>query len=237
MKPNRLMKAAGLALMLLVFNQSAHAQFFKKLGKAVGKAATTVDKVSNSLSTDGQTASDTAKINWDKIPVYTARIVKVVDADGNPVLNEDGTPDYRVFLVNQFGEKRSPETVKAQIKIVNQRVLAILGKVGGGALLGALSKGAKGAAVGAAAGAVASADDIAIATKMKKSLRQQDKLLQAYEKNFTEEGKPVNATVDVKKLDGLNLTDDNASSMTAADIKKELEDEKFSATDLKEWDF
>lgn len=240
--------------MLFVSNLSANAQFFKKLGKAIEKTAKTVESTANALDevsktadatpstasslTDGGTAaaSDSVSIAWDKIPVFSAKRVNMTDENGNPVLLEDGTQDYRVLLVDQFGNKRSAQSVKAQIDIINQRVLAILAKVGLGAGIGALQNGLSGAAVGAGMGALASIDDISMAKKQKKSLKQQKILLAEYQKNFTEEGKPINAKVDPTKLEGLDLKEDNALSMTAADIKKELESEDFNSTDTSSWE-
>ena len=254
MKTTAIVKVITVASMLFVSNQSANAQFFKKLGKAIEKTAKTVESTANALDevskaadatpstasslTDSGTAaaSDSVSIAWDKIPVFSAKRVNMTDENGNPVLLEDGTQDYRVLLVDQFGNKRSAQSVKAQIDIINQRVLAILAKVGLGAGIGALQNGLSGAAVGAGMGALASIDDISMAKKQKKSLKQQKILLAEYQKNFTEEGKPINAKVDPTKLEGLDLKEDNALSMTAADIKKELESEDFNSTDTSSWE-
>lgn len=253
MKTTTIVKVVTVASMLFVSNQSANAQFFKKLGKAIEKTAKTVESTANaldevskaadatpstasSLTDSGTAASDSVSIAWDKIPVFSAKRVNMTDENGNPVLLEDGTQDYRVLLVDQFGNKRSAQSVKAQIDIINQRVLAILAKVGLGAGIGALQNGLSGAAVGAGMGALASIDDISMAKKQKKSLKQQKILLAEYQKNFTEEGKPINAKVDPTKLEGLDLKEDNALSMTAADIKKELESEDFNSTDTSSWE-
>ena len=254
MKTTTIVKVVTVTSMLFVSNLSANAQFFKKLGKAIEKTAKTVESTANALDevskaadatpstasslTDGGTAaaSDSISIAWDKIPVFSAKRVNMTDENGNPVLLEDGTQDYRVLLVDQFGNKRSAQSVKAQIDIINQRVLAILAKVGLGAGIGALQNGLSGAAVGAGMGALASIDDISMAKKQKKSLKQQKILLAEYQKNFTEEGKPINAKVDPTKLEGLDLKEDNALSMTAADIKKELESEDFNSTDTSSWE-
>lgn len=254
MKTTTIVKVVTVASMLFVSNQSANAQFFKKLGKAIEKTAQTVESTANALDevskaadatpstasslTDSGTAaaSDSVSIAWDKIPVFSAKRVNMTDENGNPVLLEDGTQDYRVLLVDQFGNKRSAQSVKAQIDIINQRVLAILAKVGLGAGIGALQNGLSGAAVGAGMGALASIDDISMAKKQKKSLKQQKILLAEYQKNFTEEGKPINAKVNPTKLEGLDLKEDNALSMTAADIKKELESEDFNSTDTSSWE-
>lgn len=254
MKTTTIVKVVTVTSILLVNNLSVNAQFFKKLGKAIEKTAKTVESTANALDevsksadatpstasslTDGGTAaaSDSVSIAWDKIPVFSAKRVNMTDENGNPVLLEDGTQDYRVLLVDQFGNKRSAQSVKAQIDIINQRVLAILAKVGLGAGIGALQNGLSGAAVGAGMGALASIDDISMAKKQKKSLKQQKILLAEYQKNFTEEGKPINAKVDPTKLEGLDLKEDNALSMTAADIKKELESEDFNSTDTSSWE-
>ena len=254
MKTTTIVKVVTVASMLFVSNQSANAQFFKKLGKAIEKTAKTVESTANaldevskaadatpstasSLTDDGTAASsDSVSIALDKIPVYTAKIVYEKDENGNPVLNEDGTKKYNVFLFDQFGNQRSAQSVQAQIDIINQRVLAILAKVGLGAGIGALQNGLSGAAVGAGMGALASIDDISMAKKQKKSLKQQRQLLAAYKQNFTEEGKPINAKVDPTKLAGLDLKEDNALSMTAADIKKELDSEDFNSTDTSSWE-
>lgn len=253
MKTTTIVKVVTVASMLFVSNQSANAQFFKKLGKAIEKTAKTVESTANaldevskaadatpstasSLTDSGTAAADSVSIAWDKIPVFSAKRVNMTDENGNPVLLEDGTQDYRVLLVDQFGNKRSAQSVKAQIDIINQRVLAILAKVGLGAGIGALQNGLSGAAVGAGMGALASIDDISMAKKQKKSLKQQKILLAEYQKNFTEEGKPINAKVDPTKLAGLDLKEDNALSMTAADIKKELDSEDFNSTDTSSWE-
>jgi hypothetical protein len=254
MKTTTIVKVVTVTSILFVNNLSVNAQFFKKLGKAIEKTAKTVESTANALDevskaadatpstasslTDGGTAaaSDSVSIAWDKIPVFSAKRVNMTDENGNPVLLEDGTQDYRVLLVDQFGNKRSAQSVKAQIDIINQRVLAILAKVGLGAGIGALQNGLSGAAVGAGMGALASIDDISMAKKQKKSLKQQKILLAEYQKNFTEEGKPINAKVDPTKLEGLDLKEDNALSMTAADIKKELESEDFNSTDTSSWE-
>lgn len=254
MKTTTIVKVVTVTSILFINNLSVNAQFFKKLGKAIEKTAKTVESTANALDevskaadatpstasslTDGGTAaaSDSVSIAWDKIPVFSAKRVNMTDENGNPVLLEDGTQDYRVLLVDQFGNKRSAQSVKAQIDIINQRVLAILAKVGLGAGIGALQNGLSGAAVGAGMGALASIDDISMAKKQKKSLKQQKILLAEYQKNFTEEGKPINAKVDPTKLEGLDLKEDNALSMTAADIKKELESEDFNSTDTSSWE-
>ncbi len=91
MKTTTIVKVVTVASMLFVSNQSANAQFFKKLGKAIEKTAKTVESTANALDevskaadatpstasslTDGGTAasSDSVSIAWDKIPVFSAQ--------------------------------------------------------------------------------------------------------------------------------------------------------------------
>lgn len=224
------------AVLLFTVSTQVSAQgFLKKISNAVEKVAATPVKESD--TTDTAVADSTAKIKWDAIPVYTLQQVIVTDAAGQPLLNEDGTSQIRVFLIDQFGNRRSKEAVKAQQKKLWEAVGKIAGKVGGGALVGGLLTGdVEGAVAGAATGAIASADDIEMALAQKKSLKQQKKLLEVYEKNFTDEGVPVDAKADLSKIKDLNLSEENTITQTAEEIKKELESEDFNTTDDTAWE-
>lgn len=228
---NLIVKSALAFALVFSANSTACAQgFLGKVKKATEKVTETTGNVVGK-----QDATNVTKINWENIPVFHTEKTVIVDDEGNPVLNQDGTQQVRVFLVDQNGHKRSSESVKAQIDAINDAVVAILAKVGGGAAIGALTGGGKGAAAGAAAGALASADDIKNATAQKKSLNQQKKLLAEYEKNFTAEGVPVNAQVDLTTLADLDLKPEAQKSATAEQIKKELADADFNTTD-KDWE-
>ena len=90
----------------------ASAQGFLKKAKAAVSSAT-------SLSSDATTtAADTTsnKLNKDDIPVYHCEMVYLKDEAGNDVLNADGTKAYRVYLVNQKGQKITSEAAAAQSK-------------------------------------------------------------------------------------------------------------------------
>lgn len=219
MKRTNFLKVVAVATLLFTSSQ-ANAQWLKKLAQKATDAVTTTATVSNAI-----------KIDWGKIPVYSLQRINTIDAEGNQVMNADGTPDYQVFLIDQFGNRRSAATVKEQQKKINQAIGVILAKVGLGAGIGGLQDGAKGAALGAAAGALASADDIKMAKEQKKSLNLQKKLLEIYQKNFTEEGKPVSVDVDTSALDGFDIKEENTLSMTANDIKAEIEKESFTKDD------
>lgn len=220
---------------LSVSSQVSAQSFFKKL---TGSLKNNTKEVASTDSNTNVVVSDsTVKIKWDAIPVYSVQKVNVTGADGQPLLNEDGTPQVRVFLVDQFGNKRSKEAVKAQQKKLWAAIGKIAGKVGIGALGGGLLSGdVEGAITGAAMGAVASADDIKMAVAQKKSLKKQQKLLEAYEKNFSDEGIPVDAKADFSKIKDLDLDENNALSMNAEDIKKEIESENFNTTDDSAWE-
>lgn len=202
----------------------------------LGKLKKVADKVTETAAEVTGNGIETKKINWDNIPVFHAEETVIVDASGNPVLNQDGTQQVRVFLVDQNGNKRSAESVKAQIKAINKSIGMILAKVGGGTAIGALNGGGKGAAAGAAVGALASIDDIKNATAQKKSLNQQKKLLATYEKNFTAEGVPVNAHVDVSNLADLDLKPETKKSATAEQVMQELANADFNTSDTSAWD-
>ncbi|MEZ5004841.1 MAG: hypothetical protein R2738_00325 [Bacteroides graminisolvens] len=125
-----------LALFMVGTTQLSAQGFLKKLQKT---AAT----VGNTLVSDGATAEASAdttaakKVNWDKLPQYSAYMMFETDSiTGDTVKYEDGTMKYYVILMDQFGNRRTPETVKSQQKIVNDAVTAILVKVGSGALMG-----------------------------------------------------------------------------------------------------
>ena len=231
----------------------------QKPKKAFGFSFTPISKskaaevglTANGAKTGNADTTKAAKdIKWNDIPVYTAQKVLVTDEAGNPVLNEDGTQQYRVFLVDQFGNKRSKEAVKAQQAKLNKAIGNILLSTGVGAGVGAaagrtigkeLGSKTAGTILGALAGAVvgitSSKSDIEMAKKQRESLKQQKALLEAYAKTFSDEGKPVDAKVDLSQVEGLDLKEDNTLTMAAADIKKALESSDFATTDDSAFDF
>ena len=231
-----------------------------KLSKAVDKVAgtkgnkstTTTDSSlaegDSAAAPDGEEENDSTTIDWDAIPVYHLQIVNETNADGTPALNADGTPITRVMLVDQFGNYRSQEAVEAQRKSLKKYIGTIIAKVGGGAALGAvtglLAGGKKnrgaGAAIGAAAGAVAgvlfSLGDIKRATAINKSLKAQDKMMETYRKNFTNEGVPIDAAANVESIEGLDIDKDTAVSKTADEIKAIVDNDTFNMPDTSIWD-
>lgn len=239
---------SALAGILLLGISDAHAQsLLGKISKGID-TATKVAETAGNVSNAASQANDAAEksIDWSKIPVFTTQSVIVTGDDGQPLLNEDGTPQRRVFLVDQFGQRRSKESVKAQQKAVRNACLKITGKIGGGAALGVLGGLASGksttdvivsGASGVASGVIASAEDIKIAKAQLKSLKEQNKLLEAYQKTFTDEGIPVDAKANLTNVDGIDFTKGEEVSMASADVIKELESEAFNTTDTSAWDF
>ena len=227
-----------LGFLLTLGSSNVQAQGFLKKLKKIASTETSENK-SDSLKND----SVVKPLKWDKIPVYTAKKVTLTNEDGTPMLNEDGTPITRVFLVDQFGNKRSSEAVQEQHKKIDKAITRILLKVGGGAALGALGglaagKGtgaAVGAAVGAAGGLLLSAKDIKEAKAQKKSLKEQEKLLAAYQKTFTAEGTPIDASVDLSNVDGIDFTAGESVSQTAESLKEELASEAYNSSDDSAW--
>lgn len=226
----------AVSLVLLICTE-VHAQSLvkKSTSTAINLAAVT-SAVSSSEPAPTDNGTNNSKINWDKIPEYHVEIVKIVDENGTPILNEDGTEQIRYFLVDQDGNKRSAKAVKDQNTKMLAAIGAIAGKVGIGALAGALSGGkgknkAIGAGIGAAAGLLASTGEINRARKHMKSLKKQKKLIEAYSNNFTAEGLPIDAQANLSKIKDLNLDSDKSVSATTASINQELSGEKFVDTD------
>lgn len=221
-----LSKVIMLVVMLLMGSQGFAQGFLNKLKKAADQVAGVVSTASSSSDTT-QIDTTSVKVQWNKLPVYHAEMVYLLDSiSGDTLRNEDGTAQYEIILKDQFGNRRTPETINAQKKAVNEAVAAILVKVGGGALIGGLAKGGKGAAIGAGVGALASANDINQAIKWKKVLKQQDKLMDAYSENFTDEGKPKDASVDPMTIEDLSLENSQPTSATTDKIKEEYQEAK-----------
>lgn len=197
----------------------ASAQGFLKKAKA---AVSSVTSSSSDATTTAAADTTSNKLNKDDIPVYHCEMVYLKDEAGNNVLNADGTKAYRVYLVNQKGQKITSEAAAAQSKQINKAILTIAGKVGLGAAIGGLSGGKEGVLVGVATGLGMSVSDIMLIVKLKKDINKQKKVLEAYQKSFDEEGKPLDASVDPAKIKDLSIDTKNAVSDTAEKLKGEL---------------
>ena len=63
---------------------------------------------------------------------------------------------------------------------------------------------------------------VMLIVKLKKDINKQKKVLEAYQKSFDEEGKPLDASVDPAKIKDLSIDTKNAVSDTAEKLKGEL---------------
>jgi hypothetical protein len=241
---NLFIKSVAICAMMVCVNQVSAQGFLKKLAKAADKATSTVSEVTGSdSSTESSDTASVKPLKWDNIPVYHAEKRVLTFEDGTPKTNPDGSPMVRVLLVDQFNNIRSAEAVKEQHKKLNKAITNILLKVGAGAAVGVAggllaSKGKAGGGIiggvaGAAAGVALSAKDIKAAKAQKKSLKQQEELIAKYQENFTSEGTPVNASVDVSKIEGLEITD--GVSMSAESLKNTMASESFNSSDESAW--
>lgn len=237
---NFIFKSIVVCILILIGANEVSAQgVLKKLKKSSDK----VEATDSSNGEDADTA-DVKLLNWKKVPKYHPEKRVVTSEDGTPLKNEDGSTMVCVLLVDQFGQVRSAEAVKEQHKMLNKRVTKILLKVGGGAAAGAVGglvvgKGKAGGALiggaaGAAAGILASKDDIREAKELKKTLKEQEAMLESYQMSFTNEGTPVDASIDVAKIEGLEISE--GVSMTAEAYKKICASESFSSFDERDWD-
>lgn len=240
MKSNKFYIVSVLVAFFFLWNVDASAQgFLKKISKGIDKVTKVVDKGTDVIEkgTDivdevaGNAKDDPKSVKWDAIPTYTPQVVYVLDEEGNNVLNEDGTKQYHVFLVDQNGNIRSKEAVKAQNMEIIGRVTAIIAKLTTTTAVGAKEKGVGGALLGAGLSVITSIGDIKMIKKQLKSLKEQKKMIESYSQNFTDEGVPVSADVDLSKVVGLDFNEENALSMRTSEIKKELESESFNTVD------
>lgn len=202
---------------------SAQGLFGKLLGGSGGESAE-----ADSLAND-TTAIETPK--WDNIPNYTLVMIKLKDSDGNPILNEDGSQKVKVLFRSDKDntEYKSSEVVHQQCRELNKIVTRIIAKVGGGAAIGAIGgallsgnkdKG-KGALIGGVAGAGAglalSVGDLKKAKAVKKQTKKLQELLEVYQRNFTNEGDPINASADLSNIEGIDFSK-NQTAMVSEEV-------------------
>lgn len=209
--------------------------FLKKLKSAAEKMESvtkTVNEVTGGESTEQKAENDSIspKEFLENAPSYSVKKVTETDSLGNAITNEDGTARYKYLLIDKNGKACAPNTAKKHLNSVLKSGAFILLKVGGGATAGALlgkkfggSKGAWiGAGVGAAAGVLASMNDIKAVKEQVKLMKECKKVLSAYQNTFTEEGLPMDASVDLSNVDGINFSECEEITKSAADVRAEL---------------
>ena len=244
---NTRFKTAGACLaLLLCCSADASAQgFLKKVSKGISKVTSTVEKTADTVSeiTGTSTATDNTddanddvkSINWEAIPHYTLQKVYLVDDAGNNLLNEDGTQQYNVYLIDQNGIIRNKGAVERQNRTILLRCTKMLAKLTATTAAGAKGGGVGGALLGAGVGLLASAGDIKMIKKQKESLKEQEKLIEFYSQNFTDEGAPKDANIDIKKETGIDFNESNTVSQTTAQIKDMLASDDYN-TPSNAWD-
>ena len=125
-------------------------------------------------------------IKWEEIPTYTIQVTNVV--------NEDGSVTQRAFLVDNKGNKRSPETVKAVQKVLYTYMLQIANNARK-SIATILLKGKVDKEIQKFIDQ--NKELIARSIAIRKQWKKEKKMLQQYEKNFTVAGVPVDAKVDL----------------------------------------
>lgn len=225
-----LSKFIALIAILLIATTSASAQ--SVLGKVLDQTGRTVDII-DGVDAVSATMTDKEAIDWENIPIYSIQKVAVTDSLGNSLLNEDGTDQYRYLLVDQNGNRRSAKAVKQQQKALLKAAGGIVKKVGFGALLGGLTNGVQGAITGAASGALNSTDEMKVVKRQHSSLKKQKKLLEAYSKNFTDEGKALDAKVNLQKIKDLNLSKAETITLSETEVSSITSDPSYSDASLK----
>ena len=217
-----------LALMAFCATGASAQGFLKKLKKAAETVQGVVGGGEQNADSTAAAAEDTisAKQLIETMPSY--RVVEVVETDenGDTVRNEDQTIRKTYRLVDQNGTVCDPSTARKHLKAALKSGGAIVAKVGIGAgvgLLGGLASGGSkkdkllGAGIGAAAGLLASADDIKELKKQLKLRKECLRVIAQYQKDFTEEGLPVDANADLSAYQ-----DCETVTMSAAQVAQQL---------------
>lgn len=259
----QLFKSLALAAVLALATSNVQAQgFFKKLEKGLNKATKAIDngtkeldKVTTNLAGNAnaeqdntQASSDSAKISKedliDNAPHYTVKKVYETAENGDTLRNDDGTIRAHYLVFDKDDKVCDANTAQ---KMINSRLKAygaIIAKVGGGAALGVaaglLSKDKKAALTGGLTGALAglalSSGDMKKIKELNKSLKAYKATLAAYQKTFTEEGLPIDATVDLSNVDGIDFTKADELTKEAAEVKAELAASKAAGESLEDLD-
>lgn len=252
------LKCLAVAALLAFGTADTQAQgFLKKLGKGIEKVASTgadvLEKSTDVLETvNSVTATDTTSTSnqlttnqlLENPPHYTVKKVIETTEGGDTLRNDDGTVRYH-YLVFDKDDKACD--VDAAQKMVNSRLKAygaILAKVGGGAAVGALGglmkkdkkQALTGAAVGGLAGLAMSGPEIAKIKELNKSLKEYKKTLAVYKNTFTEEGLPIDASIDLSNVDGIDFTKSEELTKDAAEVKAELAASKLESESLDDLD-
>lgn len=226
------------ALVVWVMSMSFHPAFAQKskgflrsLAESFVSTEEVAETPQDSLAED--TVSSAALANGQKLmnnlPQYSVRKIDVVDESGQPVLNEDGTPQVRYFVVDSAGKVCDRAVAREHVQKMYKLGGVILTKVGFAVVTSYLASKDKSKktkilsiSLGVAGGLALSMDNIIELFKLRKKLKKSKKVLEAYEKNFTAEGTPLDVAADLSDIKGLKLEESDGLSKTAAQVKAEL---------------
>ncbi|WP_417008837.1 hypothetical protein [Bacteroides congonensis] len=220
--------------------------FLKKLQKAADKVESvtkTVETATGSVAGDEQASDSISPSDFlTTAPLYQVKKVIETDEAGAVITNEDGTTKYKYLLIDKDGKVCDRKTAKKHLNSALKSGSFILLKVGGGAAGGALlgkkaggKKGALiGAGVGAAAGLLASSGDIKKVKEQMKLMKACKKVLKEYENTFTEEGTPIDASIDLTNVNGINFAECEEITKSAADVRNEFAASKTEGESLED---
>lgn len=225
MKRLILKSVCALALMAFCVTGASAQGFLKKLKKAAETVTGTTEAVADTAATAPEDSIST-KDFLANLPTYTEYKVIETDANGDTLRNEDGTVRYTYRIVDQNGKVCDTETAKKQLAAALKSGGAILLKLGVGAAAGALTAKAAGgskkkawlgAGIGAATGLLASAGDIKEIKKQMKLRKELLRMLNKYQKTFSDEGLPLDANADLSDYEDCEII-----CKPAAEVQEEL---------------
>lgn len=208
MKNLILKSVCALALVAFCATSASAQGFLNKLKKAAETVQSVTGGGEESASTSDSNTVDSisTKELIATMPVYSVVEVVEIDAKGDTIRNEDQTVRKTYRLVDQNGTVCDPNTARKHLKAAMKSGAAVLAKVGVGAATGVLtaksSGGSKkkawlGAGIGTAMGLLSASSDIKELKDQLKLRKQCLRVIAQYQKDFTEEGVPVDANADL----------------------------------------
>lgn len=217
-----------LTLMTFCATGASAQGFLKKLKKATETVQSVVGGGEQNADTTAVATEDSisAKQLIETMPSYSVVEMIETDANGDTIRNEDQTVRKTYRLVDQNGTVCDPSTARKHLKAALKSGGAIITKVGigtGAGLLGGLAAGGSkkdkliGAGIGAAAGLLASTNDIKELKKQLSLRKECLRVIAQYQKDFTEEGIPVDANADLSAYQ-----DCETVTKSAAQVAQEL---------------
>lgn len=233
MKKNVLLRSMAIVFAIALGTTTVSAQKFLNKVKKATESVISTDSESTSVTEEGDGPS--VKEFIESVPSYSVKKVIEVDDDGNVLKNEDGTEKFSYQLIDKNGNVCDVNAANKHLKAAWASAGIVLAKVGGGAAVGALSSQdkKKGALIGAGVGALTSANDIKNVKEQVKLMKECKVVLDAYQKTFTDEGLPKDASIDLTNVDGIDFTKSEQITKSAADVKAEKENSKAEGESLK----